>query len=130
MSSTALRAVRELRGDSAGGDGRPFTPRGERPGTATAGGMRAASPDSVSPAAFEALKKELDDTRLALEKEKRSDDDGISYCSAVVVWRCDCSCDARRASTAHRVVCVLPMSRASLLCLSVTLDRWSNGSTS
>lgn len=97
MSSTALRAVRELRGDSAGGDGRPFTPRGERPGTATAtaAGLRAASPDSVSPAAFDALKKELDDTRLALEKEKRSDDDGNQILQCRAEWRCDCSCGGR-----------------------------------
>jgi hypothetical protein len=116
MSSTALRAVRELRGDSAGGDGRPFTPRGERPGTATAGGMRAASPDSVSPAAFEALKKELDDTRLALEKEKRSDDDGISYCSAERggAATAAATADERRQLTASSVCCPCRVRRCSV----------------
>lgn len=119
MSSTALRAVRELRGDSGGGDGRPFTPRGDRPGTATAaGGLRAASPDALSPAAVEALKKELDDTRMALEKEKRSEMTARGRNSAAATATATAPADGGWA--AHRVWCLCSgLLWSGLLCLCV-----------
>jgi len=51
MSASALRAVRELRGDGES-SGRPFTPRTDRPGTAT-------SRSSNSAAAVTVLQEEI-----------------------------------------------------------------------
>jgi myosin heavy subunit len=75
MSSTALRAVRELRGDV--GDSRPGTSSGVRPGSV----VRLSTPEDLAPAA---ASKDLDDTRLALEKERRAVRALEQYLSEVV----------------------------------------------
>lgn len=68
MSASALRAVRELRGD----DSRPGTSAGVRPGTSSGG--RAVTPvdhpDTILANAAHA--REIEEVRLALEKERRS----------------------------------------------------------
>jgi len=68
MSGTGFRAVRELRGD----DPRPFTPRGERPGTASGGRQGTPPTNQHQQAEIDALRKELEESQLALEKEKRN----------------------------------------------------------
>lgn len=71
MSASALRAVRELRGE----DSRPGTSSGARPGTSS-GRLPSPQADAFHPAidtaAAAASAKELEDLRAALEKEKRN----------------------------------------------------------
>jgi predicted nucleic acid-binding Zn-ribbon protein len=71
MSASALRAVRELRGE----DSRPGTSSGARPGTSS-GRLPSPQADAFHPvvnaAAAAATAKEIEDLKAALEKEKRN----------------------------------------------------------
>lgn len=70
MSSTAFRAVRELRGEASVSESRPGTSAGGRPTTSS--GSRPSTTSSSDDATTADLRRELEDARLALEKEKRN----------------------------------------------------------